>query len=413
MRLVVNTDGGARGNPGEAGYGLVVRDGFGRVLAERAGYLGRTTNNVAEYTAVAVALELIAASGTDAEVEVRADSRLVVEQLSGRWKIKNGGLQELALRVRRALDPARVRYVWVPREDNGAADALANEAMDTRTDIARGGLAPAAGSEEPREEDDDAARVTPDPLAGAVTAAEVTWPPKLRKPSGALYYFGTDLPVTLVFVRHGETAMTEANGYSGGSEPGPPLSARGREQARRVAALLERVPELWTDVAAPSAVWASPMVRTQETAAVIAERLGLPVETDDDLREVDFGRWQGLRPWEIRDQFPGLLERWYAAADVPTPGGESPNQVDDRVTRVVRRAQAEHPGETVVLVCHSAVTKVGVSSVIGLPPESWQVVRVPPASLSIVRVWPDAAEVVVAGLPSELAEQPEAPPTLF
>lgn len=422
MRLVVNTDGGSRGNPGEAGYGFVIRGEDGRVVAERGGHLGHTTNNVAEYTAVLAALELIAESGADVDVEVRADSRLIVEQLSGRWKIKNSALQALALRVKRALDPERVRYVWVPRAQNADADALANAAMDTRADVARGGLEGlggvpvahvAAAREAAYDAVDGVSPVTPDPVAD-VSAPEVPWPAKLRrKPSGALFHFGSEAPVTLVFVRHGETAMTEANGFSGGSEPGPPLSARGREQAGRVAALLERVGELWRDVAAPSAIWASPMVRTQETAAAIGELLGLAVETEEDLREVDFGRWQGLTSWEINDQFPGRLEAWYSAADVAAPDGESPSQVEDRVVRVARRALAERAGETVVLVCHSAVTKVGVSSLVGLPPESWQVVRVPPASVSIVRVWPDARELVVAGLPSELAEEPEPPLTLF
>jgi len=425
-RLVVNTDGGARGNPGEAGFGFVIRDDEGRVLVERGGYLGRTTNNVAEYTAVAEALELIASSGTDAEVEVRADSRLLVEQLSGRWKIRNGGLQEIALRIRRTLDPRRVHYVWVPREENAAADALANRAMDARAAVGRGSLpaadravpaaaVPAAGTAEPV--DVTPGEVTPGEVTTlpdlACAPDEVQWPARLRKPSGALYYFGTATPVTLVFVRHGETALTAAHGFSGGATPGPPLSARGRAQAYRVARLLERLTEVWRDIPPPAAVWASPMVRTQETATVVSEALGLDVETVEDLREVDFGQWQGLRAWEVRDQFPGMMERWYGSADLATPDGETPGQVEDRVTRVARRALAEHPGETVVLVCHSVVTKVCVSSLIGLPPALWQRVRVPPASLSIVRVWPEVAELVVAGLPSELAEQAEPPLTLF
>ncbi len=411
MRYVVNSDGGSRGNPGVAGYGFVVRGEDGTVLVERGGYLGQATNNVAEYTAVAVALELIAAADPDAEVEVRADSKLVVEQLSGRWKVKNPALQELALRTRRALDPRRVRYTWVPRERNKDADALANEAMDTKGDVGRGAI-PDLRETGATEVD---GVVTPDPAAETPAAKdEVAWPPRLRrKPSGALFYFGQATPVTLVFVRHGETAMTQANGFSGGSEPGPDLSATGRQQAERVARLLERIGELWPDIAAPSVLWASPMVRTRQTAQAIADRLGLEPVVEEDLREVDFGRWQGLTSVEIADEFPGLLEQWYTSADVEAPDGESPSQVEDRIGRVARRALAEHAGETVILACHSAVTKVGVTSLAGLPLENWQAVRVPPASVSVVRLWPDAAELVVAGLPSELAEQPEVPLTLF
>ena len=413
MRYVVHTDGGARGNPGVAGYGFVVRGEDGTVLAERGGYLGHTTNNVAEYTAVAAALELIGAADPGATVEVRADSKLVVEQLSGRWKIKHPALQELALRTRRALPGGRVSYTWVPRERNKDADALANRAMDERRDVGRGDVTAVTKASAPVDADDtDDGSVTPDPVGDV--AEEVPWPaPLRRKPSGALFHFGHEDPVTLVFVRHGETAMTASHGFSGGSEPGPDLSATGRAQAGRVARLLDRLTDLWPDVAAPTVLLASPMVRTRQTAAAISERLGLDAVVEEDLREVDFGQWQGMTSWEIGETFPGMLERWYTSAEIEAPGGESPSQVEDRVGRVARRALAEHAGETVVLVCHSAVTKVALASLVGLPPESWQVVRVPPASLSVVRLWPDAVELVVAGLPSELAEQAEAPLTLF
>nr|NLD41065.1 reverse transcriptase-like protein [Actinomycetales bacterium] len=160
--FLVNTDGGSRGNPGPAGFGFVVTDDRGGVLLERAGFLGRATNNVAEYMAVVVALEEIAAADPSARVTVRADSKLVVEQLSGRWKIKNAELQQLALRAKRAIPPAQVRYSWVPRAENAAADALANRAMDTSAGVTRGRL--------PSSSDDDAHR-SPDgatqPSSGA------------------------------------------------------------------------------------------------------------------------------------------------------------------------------------------------------------------------------------------------------
>ena len=128
--LIIEADGGARGNPGPAAYGTVVRDGqTGNVLAERAGYLGETTNNVAEYTGLLVGLELCASLG-DVRVDVRMDSKLVVEQMTGGWKIKHENMRQMATKVRAAINPALVRYMWIPREQNKAADALVNESLD-------------------------------------------------------------------------------------------------------------------------------------------------------------------------------------------------------------------------------------------------------------------------------------------
>lgn len=132
MRLIVEADGGSRGNPGPAGYGAVVRDaGTGQVLAEVAEAIGTATNNVAEYRALIAGLRAAAELTARATVEVRMDSKLVVEQMSGRWRIKHPDLLPLAGEARRlAAGFAGVRYDWVPRERNAHADRLANEAMD-------------------------------------------------------------------------------------------------------------------------------------------------------------------------------------------------------------------------------------------------------------------------------------------
>jgi probable phosphoglycerate mutase len=131
-RLLVEADGGSRGNPGPAGYGAVVRDlDTHEVLAERGESLGTTTNNVAEYSGLIAGLRAAAAIAPGADVEIRMDSKLVVEQMSGRWKIKHPGLRPLAAeaaQVVRALGV--VQFTWVPRERNKHADRLANEAMD-------------------------------------------------------------------------------------------------------------------------------------------------------------------------------------------------------------------------------------------------------------------------------------------
>ena len=133
--LVVEADGGSRGNPGVAGYGALVRDRrTGEVLAERAEPLGKASNNVAEYSGLVAGLQALLDLGlaTDAAVEVRMDSKLVVEQMSGRWKIKHEDMRRLALDARRLIDQVQhaggtVELTWVPRERNKAADEYDEE----------------------------------------------------------------------------------------------------------------------------------------------------------------------------------------------------------------------------------------------------------------------------------------------
>ncbi len=131
MKVIVEADGGSRGNPGPAGYGAVVLDAATEeVLLERREGLGVTTNNVAEYRGLIAGLEAARALGATV-VEVRMDSKLVVEQMSGRWQIKHPALRALAAeagRLVRQLDG--VSFGWIPRARNSRADALANKAMD-------------------------------------------------------------------------------------------------------------------------------------------------------------------------------------------------------------------------------------------------------------------------------------------
>jgi ribonuclease HI len=130
--VVVNADGGARGNPGPAGIGAVVTGPDGRVLAEVAEGIGWTTNNVAEYRAVIAGLERARDLGAR-RVRVRADSLLVISQLKGRWKVREAHLQPLWAQARRLAGGfERVAFEHVPRERNRAADALANQAMDAQ-----------------------------------------------------------------------------------------------------------------------------------------------------------------------------------------------------------------------------------------------------------------------------------------
>ena len=138
-RLVVEADGGSRGNPGVAGYGALVRDAeTGQVLVELAEPLGTTTNNVAEYRGLIAGLQAAAELDAGATVEVRLDSNLVVKQMNGENKVKHPNMRPLALEARDICSGIQraggsVTFRWVPREKNKAADALSNDAMDGKT----------------------------------------------------------------------------------------------------------------------------------------------------------------------------------------------------------------------------------------------------------------------------------------
>ncbi|MFD9492051.1 reverse transcriptase-like protein, partial [Streptomyces sp. NPDC060005] len=158
--FIVEADGGSRGNPGPAGYGSVVIDAVtGETLVERAEYIGVATNNVAEYRGLIAGLRAARDLDPAARVRVRMDSKLVVEQMSGRWQIKHPDMRPLAAEAARVLPRSQVTYEWIPRAQNKHADRLANEAMDAGkrgepwtppTGEAAGPEAPVEGRGEPR-----------------------------------------------------------------------------------------------------------------------------------------------------------------------------------------------------------------------------------------------------------------------
>jgi len=323
-RLIVEADGGSRGNPGPAGYGALVRDAeTGRVLAERAASVGVATNNVAEYGGLVAGLQAAHDLDPEAQVEVRMDSKLVVEQMSGRWKIKHPDMQKLALQAQQlARRMGSVRYTWVPRAQNGAADALANSAMDGKP-VHRD-----AAAEPVTIEDDVQPVAEPQPVVTTLTH----------------------------LLRHGQTEHTPERRFSGSSDL--PLSELGRAEARAAArSLADR---------GIDAIVSSPLRRCRETAAAAAEVLGLPVEVDDDLRELDFGEWEGLTREEATARNPLALRRFFGAVDVRAPGGESIADVSARVARARQRILAQHAGETVLVVSHVTPIKLLVAAGLGV-----------------------------------------------
>jgi probable phosphoglycerate mutase len=135
LKLIIEADGGSRGNPGPAAYGCLVKDAqTNEVLFKEGKTLGVTTNNVAEYSGLVAALAAAHEIDPNAQIEVRMDSKLVVEQMSGNWKIKHENMKGLVEKARNAFAQSQVKYVWVPREDNLEADTLLNIALDAELD---------------------------------------------------------------------------------------------------------------------------------------------------------------------------------------------------------------------------------------------------------------------------------------
>ncbi len=192
-RLVVEADGGSRGNPGPAGYGALVKDAAtGELLAEIGEAIGTATNNVAEYRGLVAGLTAAAAIDPHCSVEVRMDSKLVVEQMSGRWQVKHEDMRALVKQARAALAPSQVLYTWVPRARNAHADRLANEAMD---DAAAGrpwrgssvGTAAPSAAEEPATLFDDNAPTAAE-SADRFGSRDEQWADWQASPWGRLRY---------------------------------------------------------------------------------------------------------------------------------------------------------------------------------------------------------------------------------
>ncbi|MDG4753453.1 bifunctional RNase H/acid phosphatase [Micromonospora sp. WMMD718] len=365
--VVIEADGGSRGNPGPAGYGAVVRDPeTGEVLAERSESIGTATNNVAEYRGLIAGLEAAAELGA-AEVEARMDSKLVVEQMCGRWQIKHPGLRPLAAQAAGLVSRfAAVRFTWVPRERNRHADALANAAMDA----AASGAAPAAAAAEAREATVVRATGT-DPAT-----MPASWEPR-----------PTEEATRLILVRHGETERTVQKRYSGRGDV--PLTERGRAQARATAA---RVAALAPSVAA---VVSSPLSRCTATAEAVAAQVGNPpVRTDDDLIECDFGVWEGHTFAEVREGWAAELDAWLASTRVAPPRGESFVTVAERTGRAVDRLRSAYPGETVVVVSHVSPIKLVLRDALAAGDAFLHRLYLDTAGISVLDLYPDGGVAV-------------------
>lgn len=366
--LVVEADGGSRGNPGVAGYGALVRDGAsGRVLWEGAAPLGKESNNVAEYSGLIAGLGAVLRIDAGADVEVRMDSKLVVEQMAGRWKIKHPDMRQLALEARDlaaqiSAAGGSVTFTWIPRERNKDADALSNDGMDGRTIdrmlVGEGDVA------------DDATVVE--------VIDEVIDPAPSPAPPGP----GQGAPTRIVLVRHGVTDFTVASRLDGRGGADPALNTAGQAQAaaagRATAHLLG---------GAPARVVTSSLARARQTGAAVAEAIGVVPSVDADWDEQDFGDWDGASiPDLVRDEADALTAL-RADPAYARPGGESHDQLAARVVAAFERVVAA--GGTTVVVCHRKPIMCVLAHVLGIPHDKVWRLAAAPGSLTALEVWPD------------------------
>jgi probable phosphoglycerate mutase len=351
VKVVVEADGGSRGNPGPAGYGAVVVDAVtDEVLAERAAGIGTATNNVAEYQGLIAGLEAAIELGATS-VEARMDSKLVVEQMAGRWKVKHPSMQPLAAQARALVAQLEsVTFTWVPRARNARADALANRAMDEQA-----GISPAAATTSTSE------------------PAVVAWTGQVGEPT------------RMLLLRHGQTALSVERRYSGHGDP--ELTELGRAQAAGAAARLAAVPDV-------AAVLTSPLGRARATAEGVATATGAPLVVREGLIETDFGEWEGMTFAEARARDPEVHGRWLGDETVAPPGGESFAAVGRRVEAERRAVLAEYPGRTVVVVSHVTPIKMLLRTGLDAGPALLYRLHLDLASLSEVHFYPDGGASV-------------------
>ena len=365
MQVSMYCDGGSRGNPGVAGSGSVVYDADGETLGEIAYVVGKkSTNNVAEYYGLIRGLEACREVGAT-RVDVFMDSKLVVEQMTGRWKIKHPDMQKLAREVRDlASSFEKVTYTWVPRAKNKKADELSNVAMDA---AARG----------------DAPGIVKG--TGVWVGEKAGEPEDVDKPShqtaSPAHWAGSDAPRTrFILLRHGQTQHSAEQRFSGTSDP--ELTDTGRDQARRAADALRGFGRI-------DAIVASPQARAQGTARIAAGALGLDVVTEEGLRELDFGDFEGLTRDEAVARDSSAFDEWQSSPNNAPPSGESLTALHRRVSRTREKLQERYEGQTVLVVTHMTPVKSFLRQALGAGPELFKHVFLDLASISVVDYYGD------------------------
>lgn len=381
LNLIIEADGGSRGNPGISGSGaVIINRQTGEILVEVSEYIGQATNNVAEYRALLAAVREALTLDAHCHLEVRMDSKLVIEQMSGSWKIKHPDMQALAIQVHQLLAAHPVRWTWIPREQNSRADALANRAMDTkRSEVLHSGTTSVA----------EAAQATP--IASAVEFNSEL-PSSVRAPGGV-----TKPLTTVILVRHGRTALTETKRISGGTGDDPELSPAGEQDAAAAARELAKFGKsgVWGHLQPIAAVVTSPMARTRGTAERIGAELGLEPIVHEGIREISFGAWDGMTNDEARDADPRLWDSWRGSWEVAPPGGESLRTFDDRIRSAKNQILERFAGQTVVVVAHVMPIRGFIRGALDADIAGYWRPQVSPCSITVLRLWGnEAAEVI-------------------
>ena len=336
----ITADGGSRGNPGPAGYGAVVTEN-GKIIAELFDVIGIATNNVAEYRGLIAGLEAAHDIDPNAHIEVRLDSKLVVEQMSGKWKIRHPEMRELALQAKKIHAHELLKFVWVPRESNTHADRLVNEALD-----------------------------------GVIASAKE--PIQLNYLTERL--ISSEVPTTIYLVRHGETPLTPFRKFSGDGPLNPALTAKGLIEADLVAQEIAKIQ--------PDALITSPLQRTRQTAEIISKATGLPVSVNAIWTECSFGVWDGMSIDEVREAFPEEYAQWLASTSYAPPEGESYESAMARALQGLLGLVDEYPGKKVCVVTHNGIIKTALAAAMKVDSTAIFNIDVSPCSISTISIWP-------------------------
>jgi broad specificity phosphatase PhoE len=271
-------------------------------------------------------------------------------------------MRELALRARAAHPAELVSYTWVPREKNRAADRLVNAALDGTWD-------PGAALTDDLSEDLPGSADVP---SGLLPGTLPGWSPQVG------------LTTTTVLLRHGHTHHSAAKRFSGAGGDDPALNDLGVAEAQAAASSLANRGGI-------EVIVSSPMRRTRQTADVVASAMRCSVVEEPDVRECDFGEWEGYTFAEVKERWPDELAAWLHSTSVAPPGGESFDAVLARVDDGLARLRRDYAGQTALVVSHVTPIKALVRAALGVDASVLFRMELLPASISTVRWYEDGA----------------------
>lgn len=359
--LIIQADGASKGNPGPASFGVAIFTSDGELVAEVFEAIGVATNNQAEYRAVLAglraAVDLLPSHGTSRAIHIQMDSKLVIEQLAGRWKIKNSELQQLAMQAQQLMREFEVKLEWIPRERNAIADGLANRAL---------------------------LNLQGDSTPSAIASIQ---PKSIRAPRQSVE------PTVVWAIRHGHTQMTEGGLISGGGAD-PSLSDFGKQEAARIPQEIKRLAQLFS-LQLPEVIIHSPQLRARQTAEMISEQLFISLQTEPRLREIEFGDWEGVSMDSLVGISQPEIDQWRGSTKLRPPGGESVADLERRVSQVLK-GHVNSGQASVALVAHMMPMRAIYRGATGATESAHWGVNFNPASVSVYRFFGETFAEVFA-----------------